>query len=321
MTERVETGAAVPLALSAEARHVYREILHGGLVSPDEPGLIELLGMGVVVAEPHKRDTYVAAELSKVEHNLRRSAEERLNEAVAYSSQIPSLLEDLATELHRSNRHTYEGMPAVFLPSVEQVHAAIAVAADRVEKEILTAHPNPRSPETLARSIRRDMESVERGIKMRTIYYASERTNPAVLDWAEKMGAKGVEVRTLSTSFMRMIIYDRSHAFTNDYVDYRGTHSGAWYYRDPAMCGFVAGLFDEYWARARPLLVGNQADSLVTEQQEAILTELCAGLDQAQIATRMGVSKRTVQNHLSDLRARLNLETLPQLIYWWAQRG
>ncbi|MFF4832675.1 helix-turn-helix transcriptional regulator [Streptomyces sp. NPDC001315] len=56
-----------------------------------------------------------------------------------------------------------------------------------------------------------------------------------------------------------------------------------------------------------------------TPLQRAILRELCLGRTQAQAAKNLGVGPAWINEQLSQLRKKVGVGTLNELIYWWAK--
>ena len=66
-----------------------------------------------------------------------------------------------------------------------------------------------RDPRFLAMAALRDIELLERGVKMRTLYQHSARRSSVTHKYVAAVTARGAEVRTLDEFFNRMIVIDR----------------------------------------------------------------------------------------------------------------
>lgn len=309
-----------PPALPDEARDVYQLIIKGEQVTPDTTGLGFLLNLGLVTADPADSAAYVVTDLRQAETQLRAQTEAKIESAVTALAGMPALFDELALELLRHGRTGSSSTASEFLDGVDLVNQRIGEAIIQAREELLTSQPGPRSRRLLSKSVERDMAAVERGVAMRTLYHASARTNPATRTWAQMMTERGARVRTLAAPFMRFVLVDRASAVIQDYADGRDSRTGAWLIRDHALCGFIGEVFDQYWARA-DCWEGAEASAggaITTQLQRMILRELCEGRDQSQVAKRLGYSQRTITTHLTELRKKLGLRTLHQLVYWWA---
>ena len=58
------------------------------------------------------------------------------------------------------------------------------------------------------------------------------------------------------------------------------------------------------------------SESLLTPRQAEVVRLLVNGLTSKQIARCLGISKRTVEDHVSDARKRANVGTRTELIAW-----
>ena len=59
----------------------------------------------------------------------------------------------------------------------------------------------------------------------------------------------------------------------------------------------------------------------LTLRQRAIMAGVVEGLTDAQIADRLGISQRTVTNHLVAIRRKLDLRNRTQLAVWAVRHG
>ncbi|MEV6739190.1 hypothetical protein AB0N14_20570 [Streptomyces sp. NPDC051104] len=58
---------------------------------------------------------------------------------------------------------------------------------------------------------------------------------------------------------------------------------------------------------------------MTTALQRAILRELCMGRTQAQAAKNLGIGPAWINEQLGQLRKKLGVQTLNEVIYWWAK--
>ncbi|WP_405889532.1 LuxR C-terminal-related transcriptional regulator [Streptomyces sp. NBC_00133] len=323
-------GTGLP-QLSAEAWALYRRALRGERITQQEPGFDELDSMGLLTPEPFRPGLHVPAELAHVESQLRTLAEQRLSTAVSFMSGIRSLLETVEEEQHRHGAPAGD-LAAVFIEGIDAVHQVMAPAVDAAQSEVLTAQPGKRKPELLAASLPRDIALIERGVSMRIVYNGSNQGDAAARQYANGIISHGGHVRTMEAPILKMIIVDNDHAFVPDFAEGRAPEVGAWHMRHPAMVGFVRAVFEDFWQRSTPwgAIAGlgeqphapldSQTPELVTTPLlRSILRGIIAGQSHRQIGDQLGISERTVTNHLSGLRTKLDLATIPQLTFWWAE--
>ncbi|MCX4818384.1 LuxR C-terminal-related transcriptional regulator [Streptomyces sp. NBC_01142] len=298
---------------------VYGQIAEGGQIDDDAgPTAERLLTSGLILQDPFQPSGFVAVPFSEIETRLRETVQHQLEETARQLAEIPVLVEQLRTCRHARGG---DGI-AQWIEGKDAVNAAISLAVQSSRHELLSAQPGPRPKRVIKLSTDRDRAAVERGVAVRTIYNASSRSNPAAVDRVNELTPLGAAFRTLPRAFMRLILIDREFAIIEDHADGRPSFEGAYLVRDRAVCGFLAAAFEVEWqlgldwhseepaAQPRP--------AVTTPLQRTILRELCAGKDQQQIAKILGYSAKTVNSALSDLRTRLGVATVYQLVAWWA---
>ncbi|WP_331752119.1 helix-turn-helix transcriptional regulator [Streptomyces sp. NBC_00829] len=295
----------------------YKRVIDDEAVNEDDPGLQELLDLHAIVPNTHRPGHFVPIDPQQTAHDLLWQGYDQVARMMARLASVHKLTELLSVEYERGKWRSGGGSEYIDDPAC--VNVRIDKASASATDELLTAQPRRRSHELLQQSVERDSALLGRGCSMRTLYPYSARARMAESRWMERMSQIGTEVRTLHIPFPRLIIIDRRHAFIeNTIVDEAPPHSG-WYVTDRAVVEWIATVYDLYWDRADPWSASLILDSQVTNPtQRAILRELVAGRDQKQIAPRLSISEKTIQNQLADLRKRLGLETTMQLMYWWA---
>ncbi|MCF3962816.1 helix-turn-helix transcriptional regulator [Streptomyces fuscigenes] len=315
MTEEAahENGALLPV----EARKLYARVAAGETVERGTPGVSVLEERGLAVWDPVSGHLTVVG-IDDAERRLRQSVADALTHSVELFSDLASVLSDLRYG-QGSRQASASFSPAVFLEGTDAVNRVISAASDTVREDVVSARPGRRSPRTLSLTQDRDAQMLRRGVSVRTLYRASSRGNPAVQDRVRVMSPLGGRFRSLAGPFLAMIVFDRRQAFLADSLEGRPAKAGAWHVRDPAVCAFLADVFEDQWKRADDWFgAASGEDAVSTPLQRAILRELCAGSDQQQIAKALGYSARTINAHLTDLRSRLGLRTVYQLVHWWA---
>ncbi|HEX4788903.1 MAG TPA: hypothetical protein VH372_10610, partial [Actinospica sp.] len=99
------------------------------------------------------------------------------------------------------------------LTGIEEIRDHLESVHTEVEREVLTLAPGgPQTPENLAASRPLNRRLLERGVRMRTVYLDSVRTDPGTVAHARLMTGLGAEVRTAPVLPTRTIIVDRRFA-------------------------------------------------------------------------------------------------------------
>lgn len=178
-----------------------------------------------------------------------------------------------------------------------------------------------------------------RGVRYRVIYERDLLEEPGMIDSLVSGVRAGELARATPTLPVRMAIADQSIGLCPLVPGQDGvSEPTAALVRDSNLLTALIALFESYWAAASPLLVaengvtggdpvGGSALTLVTpadpvsDDERHLLSLLVAGVSDKAIATRLGVSMRTVQRRISELMTLAHAETRMQLAWQVAQRG
>jgi DNA-binding transcriptional ArsR family regulator len=190
------------------------------------------------------------------------------------------------------------------------------------EAELVTAQPNgPRPAAQLALSYQRDLAVLQRGIKMRTIYHYTARSDEPTAKWAATVTVHGAQVRTVPNRFPRTVIIDRKVAVTAVLTPWEGPgpapEERALFIYDEAVVRCLATMLDLLWDSALPW--DGSALVEMTPTQKAIMEGVIRGEGLEAIGRALGVSRRTVSTHLDPLREAVGVESLQQLTYWYGK--
>jgi len=206
----------------------------------------------------------------------------------------------------------------------EAIGPFIASIVADAEFELLTAQPQgarkvPALEPTIKAATVRDIEALERGVKLRTLYQHSARRNSLTHKYVAAVSAKGAEVRTLDEFFNRMIVIDRRIAV----IPHHEGPSAALAVREPSVVAYFVDIFERSWERAR--LFTNREDTMMkdiaAEQRSMTIRMLIEGHADPASAKRLGVSPRTYAGYVADLKAEYEAETRFQLGYAMGQGG
>ncbi|MFJ5230340.1 helix-turn-helix domain-containing protein [Kitasatospora sp. NPDC088391] len=200
---------------------------------------------------------------------------------------------------------------------LEQIRHGILQLESECREEILAAQPGGARPH---RFLRQSLEQTRKhraaGIELRTLYQPGALADPPTVAYAAEVTDLGERLRVLDEPYARLLVFDRRTAVLPAAAD----HTAAAFVEDPAVVATLVDRFERDWARSEAVdwqaLAGRPRESGVPAE----LTELlAAGLTQRAVATRLGVSERTVAAHLARLREHHGAETLVQL--GWLMRG
>ncbi len=310
-----------------DAAKLYDEICQlGGIASSDYRiadggelrGAFDLLAEMGLISYDSEQDRWAPEDPAGVQSRIVSPLSQEASKLLAESSQWNTVFGNLALSFRRapqastSRAITYLRGP-VINDFLEQL-------LTECEEELLTAQPETgRRPGVLAQAALRDIATVERGVKMRTLYQHSARRSSATHTYVAAVTAQGAEVRTLDEFFNRMIVVDRRVAV----IPHQDQSLVAVIVREPAVVEYLADVFERSWARARPFT--NRETSLMkdiaSEQRAMTMRMLIEGHADPVSAKRLGVSPRTYAGYVADLKAEYEAETRFQLGYTMGRLG
>ncbi|BFV57972.1 hypothetical protein KCMC57_up30760 [Kitasatospora sp. CMC57] len=304
-------------------RALYLEVLaQGGRITletaagADQDALAGLLANGLLVSSARGLG-YTAvnprAVGARISADLRSAGTRMLVEA----EELPSLLDELTAVYESTPRRSVRSSVVRHVHETADIVQRMRELEADAREEILLAQPGgPLPPAQLDRGVARAHTFAARGGTVRALYEPCVRTDQPTVRYAIAIGELGMRVRVLGEPFKRAMIFDRTVAVVPAAAD----HSSAAFVEDPAVVAFLVGGFERDWARAERVR-WSDADACADERpvDEQIGRLLAAGLTQRTIASRLGLSERTVAGHISRLRELHEAETLFQL--GWLLRG
>ncbi len=206
------------------------------------------------------------------------------------------------------------------LHGLPEINAAIREALDGAGTEILTAQPDgPRPKEVLDTALDSVRRQIAQGVSMRTIYQHSARFDEATKSYVRTVTDYGVQVRTLTEFFDRMIIIDRCTVF----IAANPERTDASMITEPSVVRFLVDVFERSWDRAGPFpFVPNHAARAAPEVippiRQAIRHMLTEGHSDKVVARRLGISERSLQAHIARIKEELGRRAAPTSATSWA---
>ncbi|MGY5036291.1 helix-turn-helix transcriptional regulator [Streptomyces sp. 900116325] len=191
------------------------------------------------------------------------------------------------------------------LEGTDQVRDRLRQLTEEVKEEILTFAPGgPQTAENMKASQPLNKKTLDRGVRMRTLYLDSIRNSRETVEYAEWLTQQGGEVRTVPSLPTRMIIVDRTSAVVS--IDSTDSSRGATILTGNGTIMALYTLFEITWAMGVPLGKELQRNEHgLTAQEGMTLQLLSQGFTDEGIAKRLGVSSRTSRRIASDLMERL----------------
>jgi hypothetical protein len=308
------------------ATELYEEVVAQGELAADDPRIADggadrepfdlLVDVGLLVPDQSGK-RWLPVDPATVQSHIVAPLGQQGAELISESARWAQAFSGLAQTWRRSPQ-------AVRGPFTEVRGEAIspfitAVVAD-AEEELLTAQPQAgRNAQTLAEATQRDLEALERGVTMRTLYQHAARRSSITHKYVAAVSARGAEVRTLDEFFNRLIVVDRRIAV----IPGRDSLAVALAIREPSLVAYLVDMFERSWERAR--LFTNRETTMVkdiaAEQRAMTIRMLIEGHADPASAKRLGVSPRTYAGYVADLKDEFEAQTRFQLGYAMGQLG
>ncbi|MFI5806362.1 LuxR C-terminal-related transcriptional regulator [Streptomyces sp. NPDC051561] len=294
----------------------YRRALAEGSYAGEVPDCVVELGLLRPQAGGDGRWGPVPAEIAA--HEMTRPLERAILSQQQTVSAIHAAL-SCAEDVYRAEQRA-AAAPVRLLHGSEVIFAALERASNGCKEELLTAQPGTRVPAILAKTLPRALALNRRGVHQRTLYQHSVRAQPAMVSYIEQISAAGAHIRTLNELFDRLIIYDRALAFIPD--PRHELEFTALAIEHPAIISYFVKVFEHAWQRAAPMTPEegrNRPPLLTDETRRAVLRLMVEGHTDTAIASRLGISTRTVSTHIRKAADLVGSRSRAQLAYQLAR--
>lgn len=200
------------------------------------------------------------------------------------------------------------------LQGIDEIRSMIAELGARTEREMLAMHPaSVHSAESLKAALPLDVEAMDRGVALRSLYTDRARLDPDTAEYLQAACDAGMQIRCAPAVPMRMLVFDRNAGMVPLHpVD---TGRAAMVVRGEALVAVLVLGFEQLWANSELFSAGDQVveashESLdPSDSDRALLRLLSLGVKDEAAARHMGVSVRTVRRQIADLMRRLEAES------------
>ncbi|MYX39151.1 MULTISPECIES: helix-turn-helix transcriptional regulator [unclassified Streptomyces] len=234
-------------------------------------------------------------------------------------------------ELYRSAAHPGAPDLVEVLEHADEVAARYAHLLKGSRSEVLHLAKPPYVTETADDSGHRDPDrtAVTPGVRLRSVYEADGFTDEVSLQTAIRGTAVGGEFRLGSRLPVKLALFDRTAALLPLHGDRPSAGSLVVY--SPALIEVCVALFEGIWQRATPVSLESRQDwPAPRREREAVETDertreilhlMATGMKDDAIARVLGVSRRTVQKHVSEAGTALGARTRFQIALLARERG
>ncbi|MER7671022.1 LuxR family transcriptional regulator [Kitasatospora sp. NPDC096128] len=305
----------------AAARELYRAILaEGGRIrlsdirSEDESTVRQLADLGLLVLRTAD-GTYSAVNPRAVGERIGADLREESARLLARAAAVPDLLDDLTQAYDTAPRRADPVGGVRRVVGMVEIRHLISQLVKDYPHEAFAAQPGPRPHAHMRDSLDQSRRYVEAGGVVHTLFEPSACSDRRTVEYALHSTQAGAPIRLLEGPFIRTLIFDR----TVSVIPATPDHTVAAVVEDAAMVAYLVGVFEQQWQQAQVVDWESLAAGSAPIAHEQVGRLLARGLTQRAIATRMGLSERTVAGHIARLREVYDAETLFQL--GWQMRG
>ncbi|MFI6392242.1 LuxR C-terminal-related transcriptional regulator [Nonomuraea sp. NPDC050547] len=189
------------------------------------------------------------------------------------------------------------------LEDSEQVRLRITELA-RTSRELRAMQPIGATDTGRAeqRNRREVLDSLERGMTMRTVVHASVLDDPRKAARLRELHAAGDQHRVVDEPIQQLLVFDRAVAFLR--ITPVDGSPGALLIRQQSMISILIALFEQTWARARE--VTDPVPKLSPRERE-VLALIAEGRSNSAVARALSISEAAVGKHVAGVFAKLDL--------------
>ncbi|MET8666605.1 helix-turn-helix domain-containing protein [Streptomyces tendae] len=248
--------------------------------------------------------------------------EEHMGQMKQHVSRLRSQLDSLQPVYFASRRvrNHLEAFDTISEP--DMIQSMIDSLLKRSRSEVLTVQPGGARPSHVLEAAKEScLAMVARGVRLRTIYQHTARTDPGTEALARVVSAKGGQFRTTEEVIDRLVIIDREVAFLPLHRP-SGSSREAVMVREPTLVNYLCSVHDLLWRTALPF--GQDEDATkpaIDEVKRAIIRLLAEGHKDELVARRLGMSVRTCRRHISEIATELRATSRFQAGAQAAARG
>lgn len=205
----------------------------------------------------------------------------------------------------RRERNRVEAFDVI--TDIDTVQSMIDDLGERCRHEVLTVQPGgARPPHLLAEARRDSLAMLRRGLRMRTIYQHTARSDLATRAYVREVSYHGAEIRTSDEVIDRMIIYDREVVFLPERTP-SDRAPGAAIVREPTLVAFLCAVFEHLWNGATLFDPDAKDPARVADDlKRSVIRLMAKGYKDEMVARRLGMSVRTCRRHIAEIMEELD---------------
>lgn len=219
-----------------------------------------------------------------------------------------------ATETYRSHVRETE-VPVRLIRGHDVIAGLISDAATSCQQELIVALPSgSRQADGMVDLAPLYAEVSQRRVRRRVLHQHTVRAHGPTMQFIKAHVAPEAEFRTVDKVFNHLVVFDRSIAFVPD-QRFEST-STALLVEHPGLIHYLVSVFDDVWMRAQRMdVILTHRRPATTTVRRSVLRLLVDGHTDQVIARRLGLSPRTVANHIKAVADEFGSRSRAQLGY------
>lgn len=292
--------------LTPQEEAVYRLVLEQGQIPvvevKQQPGgedaLTHLMDFGLLAIDPVFPDLVAAVDPTLATARQSSRVLEEVVRDLAWVSRLPQSTSALAQQYWRAQK-SQSGVIEV-VTGLQVISQRLGLLLESSRRQLLTIHPEPRRPEAALESVLgRDLDVIQRGVDVRSIYLSPVRRQIAVRAYMEAVTAAGAGIRTLPRLPLRQFIIDDTAI-----VPHQTDSNAAVFIQDPSTVNSMVEVFELLWSLGEDFPGRMNREDHVGETLLTVMRMLVDGKSTRQISRELKLSERMVTR----LRAEINDE-------------
>jgi DNA-binding CsgD family transcriptional regulator len=321
--------------LGKQAGHVLEFLVSHPESAPEEiAAVLELAVEAVTTALATLSDELLAVRVSRAPSRWSASPPRPAMHALLARrrvalAEIELLTEELHEAYHGTAGQRFGSDQFEVLDTQEQVTARYThlVRAARSEVLHLAMPPYVAVASAVPDRLNAQEAVIRKGVRFRSVYDADTFGDPLSLETARRGDEIGGEIRLSTGLPMKLVMFDGTAAFMPLRSD--DPEAGTLLVHSPTLLYVLSILFEELWEHGTPWR--GDGTSAVPAQEPAhpapqargleVLRLMSLGMKDDVIARALDVSRRTVQQEISDISALLGARTRFQIALFAQQRG
>lgn len=271
------------------------------------PVTARLIELGLVRCDHMREELLVAVSLDAPINRIVAAAEASAATSIDRVSRMRASSSEAARLLRQVQSLSTEEPESQTLDSASEVVTFLHQMNAECTSEVLALVDHNPGPAALRQSRDQDLALLDKGVRVRSIYLSSARSQPELMTYLRWLEEHGAQVALAPVVPVRTLVFDNRTALV--VRDPEDRSAGAVVVRSPGLVMALTWLFEFRWQQAEPLGAPTPPSDGPSAVELELLRHFAQGRKDAAIARRMDVSVRTVRRTVTQLSERLGVSS------------